>query len=96
MVVPYGFGVGDFIAVGTLAWQVFKATKSAPDSFQRIYIEVLSLRAVLKEAEEFMFKSLLQPQWQKRLEAIANGCASVLTDLQKLVTKYEGLETQSK
>ena len=25
MPVPYGFGVGDFVAVGTLAWNVYKA-----------------------------------------------------------------------
>ena len=30
MPVPYGFGVGDFIAVGTLAWSVYKSCWSQP------------------------------------------------------------------
>ena len=25
MPVPYGFGVGDFVAVGTLAWRVYRS-----------------------------------------------------------------------
>ncbi len=47
-----GVGVGDFIAVGTLAWNVYKSCKDAPGTFQNISYDVLSLHAFLKEAEE--------------------------------------------
>ncbi len=57
----FGYSVGDCIVVGTLAWKVYKATKGAPDAFQKIHVEVLSLHAVLKEAEETVCKSPQSP-----------------------------------
>ena len=96
MVVPYGFGVGDFVAVGTLAWNVYKSCRAAPGSFSNISIEVLSLHAVLKEADETIFKSPLSPESQVRLKTIGDGCQCVLGDLEALVDKYESLGTQSK
>ena len=96
MVVPYGFGVGDFAAVGTLAWSVYKSCRAAPNSFNNISIEVLSLHAVLKEADETIFRSPLSPESQARLKTIGDGCQCVLGDLQALVDKYESLGTQSK
>lgn len=96
MVVPYGFGVGDFVAVGTLAWNVYKSCRAAPGSFSNISTEVLSLHAVLKEADETVFRSALSPESQARLKTIGDGCQCVLGDLQALVDKYESLGTQSK
>jgi len=96
MVAPYGFGISDFTAVGTLAWQVFKAAKNAPHSFHAIHVEVLSLYAVLKEAEETFFKVPFRPERQMRIKTVVNGCASVLSDLQRLVCKYESLGLLSK
>lgn len=112
MPVPYGFGVGDFVAVGTLAWSVYKsckfqphsgcqpskmcAGKAAPASFDNISMEVISLHAVLKECEETVFDRPLQPTRAERLSVIKDGCDKVLVDLQSLVDKYESLGTQSK
>ena len=96
MVIPYGFGVGDFVAVGTLAWNVYKSCRAAPGSFSNISTEVLSLHAVLKEADETIFRSPLSPESQARLKTIGDGCQCVLGDLQALVDKYESLGTQSK
>jgi hypothetical protein len=96
MVVPYGFGVGDVIAVGTIAWNVYKSCRAAPESFSNISLEVLSLHAVLKEAEETVFKSPLPTESQERLTTVGDGCRGVLDDLQKLVDRYESLGTQSK
>ncbi|KAK0513111.1 hypothetical protein JMJ35_004097 [Cladonia borealis] len=59
MVVPIGFGVGDFVAVSTLAWNVYKSCKAAPGSFINISNEVLSLYAVLKEADETDLQALV-------------------------------------
>ena len=58
----FGYGVGDFIALGTLAWSVYKSCKGAPEAFENISWEVLSLHAVLKEAEETVFAQLLSPE----------------------------------
>jgi hypothetical protein len=43
------------IAIGTLAWRIYRSRKEAPESFKDISLEVLSLHAVLKEAEEILF-----------------------------------------
>lgn len=96
MVAPYGFGVGDFIAISTIVWRVYKSTKGAPEAFQNIHLEVLSLKAVVEEVEETIFKAPSKSQKQARLETITDGCTSVLADLEALVIKYNGLGTQSK
>ncbi|KAI4257966.1 MAG: hypothetical protein L6R42_005361 [Xanthoria sp. 1 TBL-2021] len=96
----FGIGVGDFIAVGTLAWKVYKnvykAAKDAPESFQKVHHDVLSLHAVLKEAGEIIFDSPMSSQTQQRLRTIADGCTSVLDDLQCLVNRYEEMGTPGK
>ena len=97
MVVPaFGYSVGDFVAVGTIAWNVYKSCRAAPGSFSNISKEVLSLHAVLKEADETIFGGPLSPESQARLKIISDGCQCVLDDLQALVDKYESLGTQSK
>jgi hypothetical protein len=92
----FGYGVGDFIAIGTFAWKVYKSCKGAPESFGDISLEVLSLQAVLKEAEETVFAQPLSPAKQARLKAVGDGCFRVLQDLDNLVTKYESLGTSAK
>lgn len=96
MPVPYGFGVGDFVATVTLAWDLYKSTKDAPESFNNIHSDVLSFHAVLKEAEETILKEHYSESRQARLNQIGDGCRSVLIDLDILVKKYASLGTQSK
>ena len=92
----FGYSVGDFIALGTLAWRVYKSCKEAPESFQDISSEVLSLYVVLKEAEETVFAQQLSPAKQERLNVVGDGCYLVLTDIDNLCKKYRSLGTQSK
>jgi hypothetical protein len=92
----FGYSVGDFIAIGTLAWNVYKSCKGAPESFGNLASEVLSLHAVLKEAEETVFAHPLSPTKQERLKAVGDGCYCVLKDLDNLLKKYQSLGTQSK
>ena len=96
MPVPFGFSVGDFMAVGTLAWNVYKSCKAAPKGFSDISNEVLLLHAVLKETEETIFRSPSTPESQERLMTVGDGCRCVLNDLQALVEKYKSLGTQNK
>jgi hypothetical protein len=90
------FGVGDFLAVGTLAWDVYRSCREAPESFGNISLEVLSLYAVLKDAKETAFAQPLSPTRQESLNIVVDGCSSVLKDLDHLVDKYQSLGTQSK
>ena len=92
----FGYGVSDFITIGALAWNVFESCKDAPESFENIAFEVLSLHAVLKEAEETVFGQPLSPTKQKHLKTIGDGCYRVLKDLDNLCNKYHSLGTQTK
>lgn len=92
----FGYSVGDFIAVGHLAWSVYKSCKEAPESFGNISVEVLSLHAVLKEVEELLEDQPLSASKKNSLATITSGCQDVLKDLQRLTKKYESLGTKSK
>ena len=82
--------------IGNLAWRVYKSTKEAPESFNNIHMEILSLHALLKEAEETIFRAPIALSRQERLYVIGDGCRNVLIDLETVVSKYESLGTQSK
>src|SRR5579862_6858515 len=92
----FGYSVGDIIVLGQLAWKAYKSCKDAPESFQNISREVLSLHALIKEMEEILAAQTLSSSRQARLKTIGDGCCSVLEELQSLVDKYESLGTQSK
>lgn len=92
----FGFSIGDFIALGQLAWKVYRSCKDAPECFKNISQEVLSLHAVLREVEENISAQTLPVTRQSNLKTIGDGCRNVLEDLQSLVDKYESLGTQSK
>jgi hypothetical protein len=92
----FGYSLTDFVTVVQLSWRVYKGCKDAPNSFGDIASEVLSLHAVLKEAEETIFVQKLSPERQNNLKNVADGCYRVLKDLQDLVDKYEKLGSNSK
>jgi len=92
----FGYGVGDFITTAALAWNVYKSCKGAPESFGNISFEVLSLHAVLKEAEETVFAQPLSQTKQERLKPVVDGCYRVLKDLDDLCKKYQSLGTQGR
>ena len=92
----FGYGVGDFLAVGQLAWTVYKSCKDAPESFGNISQEVLSLHVVIKEFEDNVSGQTLTAAQQAGLKTVGDGCRNVLQELQSLVVKYESLGSKSK
>jgi hypothetical protein len=82
-----------FIAVGAFAFSVYKSCKEAPESFGDIAIEVLSLHAVLMQAEKTIFAQPRSPEEEEEEErhAVAAGCYRVLKDLDGLIKKHESL-----
>lgn len=92
----FGFSVGDFIAISTLAFKVHKACRGSSESFDNISTEVASLHVVLKEVAELISENDMSPTKQKSLAIITRGCDGVLKDLQALVAKYELLPMKSR
>ena len=91
-----GYGATDVLAVGKLAYTVYKCCKDAPGSFHNVSAEVASMHAVLMEVEENVRARPLPPERQTRLKPPVEGCREVLEELQGLVKKYQSLGTQSK
>ena len=84
----YGYGVGDFIAVSKLAWDVYNAYKDAPEDFRNISDEIKSLHIIVERNKvKFQDKTLTSDE-QVQLRDILQGCTNVLGDLDKLHTKY--------
>ena len=47
----FGFGVGDFLTVGKLVWDVYSAYADAPEQFRNFSQEILSLHIVIRKVE---------------------------------------------
>jgi hypothetical protein len=90
------FGAGDGITLSRLAWDTWKSYKDAPQSFQNISQEVLTMHAVIRDAEELLGGTELTPSRQDSIRTAKDGCDCLLKDLQKYLKKYESLGTNSK
>ena len=47
----FGFGVGEFLTVGKLVWDVYSAYADAPEQFRNFSQEILSLHIVIRKVE---------------------------------------------
>jgi len=76
----YGYGVGGFIAVSKLAWDVYTAYKDAPEDFRNISDEIKSLHIIVdRHKDNFQDKTLTSDE-QVQLREILQGCTNVLDD----------------
>jgi hypothetical protein len=92
----FGYGVGDVIAVTTLAWNIYKMCKESPGVYKTISSETLSLHVVLRETDELIVEETARDaEAATRLNQISMGCKEVLDDLQGLLDKYNSLGTQA-
>lgn len=90
-----GFGFGDFVATGSLCWTVYKKCKDSPTIYKELASEVGALYTIIKEIEELLSQQELDSQQKSKLEFSSRGCHSVLQDLDKLLSKYDSLGTNS-
>ncbi len=92
----FGFSIADFVSLSRLAWNVYKGCRDAPESFQAVSNEVINLHIILKEVDELVSTSNLDPDKATDLRNIAGNCRTVLNDLQALLSKYRSLGTASR
>ena len=91
----FGFSLGDFITVPTLAWQVYKSCKDSSDDFKTVADDVVALHIVLSEVVEPLKVQPISSPRQAHLAALTRTCQAVLNDLEKLLQKYDSLGSQS-
>ena len=91
----FGYGVGDFLAVGQLCWNVYKKCKESPGSYRELAGEVSSLHSTMKETEELLLQQKLSSDQKTRFETIKHACDAMLKDLDALLVKYRSLGTKS-
>ncbi|TVY62924.1 High osmolarity signaling protein SHO1 [Lachnellula suecica] len=89
----FGFGVGDFLAVGRLVLDLYNACKDAPGEFQEIGRELSSIHTVLSglATQASDPSSLLLSQGKERLPewtSIQENLEFTLGELQDLVKRY--------
>lgn len=92
----FGFGVGDFLAVGQLCWKVYKKCKDSSGNYAELSTEVGALHNVIKETEELLSQQGLTSEQGGKLTTCRQGCDDVLRDLDELLNKYESLGTNSR
>lgn len=97
----FGFAVGDFLAVSTFAWTLYRSCKGASGEFEEISREIISLHTCIKELEEDARNpdSLLNRKGKgkkKDIDVLLRNCMKVLRELQQLVRRYESLGTAKK
>ena len=63
----FGYGVGDFIAVSKLAWDVYTAYKDAPEDFRNISDEIKSLHIIVNRDKDIFPDKTLSPEEQTQL-----------------------------
>ncbi|KAG0648122.1 hypothetical protein D0Z07_6030 [Hyphodiscus hymeniophilus] len=87
----FGFSVGDFIAVGQLAWQIYGRCKKAPADFKAISTQLISLHIVIKDVNETIEEWDLPDAKKYDLLRIGEGSKDTLDELDQLLRKYSGL-----
>jgi Hsp70 protein len=97
----FGFAIGDFVALGKLAWGLYKQCKGASAEFAEVCNEILSIHTALRELEDEAQNedSILNRAGkgrQKELNNIVENCTEVLHQLESLVTRYRSLGTSQK
>jgi Hsp70 protein len=97
----FGFAIGDIVALGRLAWGLYKQCKGASAEFAEICNEVLSIYTALRELKDEAENedSILNRAGkgrQKELNNIVQNCTQVLRQLESLVTRYQSLGTSRK
>ena len=96
-IMSFGFGVGDFLAVGKLVWGVYRAYADAPEQFRDFSQEILSLHIVIRQVEDELDISgsggvpNLSTKAKNDLEILYDGLEGIMKELDDLLKKYQDL-----
>ena len=90
----FGFGVGDFLSVGKMVWDVYSSYADAPEQFRNFSQEILSLHAVFEQVEEQLHDTTtLSTKNTNNLKTLYDGLKGIMEELDDLLKKYKSLES---
>jgi hypothetical protein len=92
----FGFSVGDFVALGTLAFSIYQRCHDGPDEFQALSVELANLRNVVDLVSLNLADRELNAVQQTYLKQLRGGCQEMLEEVEAMLTKYESLGTNRK
>lgn len=84
--VPFGFGVGDFFAVGSIALKLFYAYKEIPSNFKSLCDELFKVSVTLNDLEKDLKdpNSLFRHFRDSRKESLKKTIGNIKKELLKL------------
>ena len=91
----FGIGLGDVMAISSLAFKVYTACKDAPDDYRDISGEVKSLHIVINNAAQCFESTTFSANDQQMGKEILRSCQKLLEDLDSFIGKYNSLAPPS-
>jgi hypothetical protein len=92
----FGFGIGDFFALGQLALDVCESCKTASEDLKNLSSEILSLLEILQALRALQFDHSLLEMNQGTLANLLSTCRDVLQDVQAQVEKRKSFKLDRK
>ncbi|KAG8533998.1 uncharacterized protein KY384_000840 [Bacidia gigantensis] len=91
----FGVAIGDFVAIGTLAWNIYRSCKGMRAEFEEVGREALAAHTVMKELEYEVNdhqSALNRCHLTKRQELIqlVEGLRTTLQNFDNIIIKYKG------
>ncbi|KAH8816232.1 hypothetical protein F5884DRAFT_852680 [Xylogone sp. PMI_703] len=87
----FGISIGDFVAVTSLAWNIYNSCRDSPGEFKIISDEVESLHIILENSSKHILQYGIDINKETELNRLIAGCHAVLNDIQKLLGRYSKL-----
>ena len=91
----FGFGIGDFLAVSRLCWQIYTKCKDSSGSYADLSSQVITLHGVTKETVDILGQQDLSSSQENQLQSCQKECEAVLKDLDDMLVKFESLGSKS-
>ncbi|KAE8452606.1 hypothetical protein EG329_013865 [Mollisiaceae sp. DMI_Dod_QoI] len=91
--VPFGFGVGDFLAVAGLVWKLCQTldefSKDAND-FRKVQLELLSFHSAILSIERLLStNATLSEEQIEQLRSVYEGCQATIEEFREHAMKYK-------
>lgn len=87
----FGFSVGDFVALSTVAYNIYGSLKDSPAEFKSITSEANTLSAILKNIASHLSDHNVDPDSAEELGSLHRQTSKVLEDIRELLERFGSL-----